>query len=205
MYNNKAVFLAVAILTILSINKSFAQINVKTEGAITTKKSFDLSIGGGISNYLSSFDPPPVNLQGSISKTGFASTIRLMWHPGYLLGVGFESGYYNFFSYRIKNNNIDGKVSLQSIPLLVVFSMTIVKKVNVYAGFGNNLLTSTLEYNGSVKSKVSSLGSNIALSYTQPISKYLDLSAEAKWLSAFKTNDNLLSLQVLLIWRFLEY
>jgi hypothetical protein len=79
--------------------------------------------------------------------------------------------------------------------------MPVVKRVSIFAGLGSYWLTTNLNYNGHVKSKTFSLGSNIALSYTQPLSKTLGLAAEAKWMNAFETKDNLLSLQVLLVWR----
>ena len=76
-----------------------------------------------------------------------------------------------------------------------------IKRVSIFAGIGSYWLTTRLNYDGQVKSKTFSLGSNIALSYIQPLSKTLGLAAEAKWMNAFETKDNLLSLQVLLVWQ----
>ena len=62
-----------------------------------------------------------------------------------------------------------------------------------------------LKYGGVVESKNFSLGSNIAISYTQPVSKKLGIAAEAKWMNAFVTKDNLLSVEVQLVWKFFEF
>lgn len=199
---NKAVFLAIALMAIMSINKSFAQSNVKTESKIKKKQSFAVYVGGGIGQYVSAIPNTPVNLENKITKSSAAGTIRIMWQPGFRLNLGLESGYTNLYSYNVKNGNSNGNVSVNAVPLLIVWSMPIVKRVAIFAGLGSYILTTHLNYNGAVKSKTTSLGSNIALTYTQPISKNLGIAAEAKWMNAYVTKDGVLSLQVLLVWKF---
>ena len=193
--------MAVVMLAVLSVNNLFAQSNVKTDTVVTRKQSFVLYVGGGLGGYTTTINPTAGILQGDVSKISAVGTFRVMWHPGYRLHLGIETGYTNFYSYHVKNGNVSGKVSLDAIPLLIVWSMPVVKRVSIFAGIGSYWLTTRLNYDGQVKSKTFSLGSNIALSYTQPLSKTLGLAAEAKWMNAFETKDNLLSLQVLLVWQ----
>lgn len=202
---SKAAFLAVVLMAMLSVNNSFSQSNVKGSDPVKRKKSLVVYVGGGLADYLAPIKIQPVNLQNNITRTSATGTIRIMWHPGFRLNVGIESGYTNFYSYRVKNNGVNGKLSLHAVPLLVVWSMPLLKRVNIFYGLGSYLLTTDLNYDGVVKSKNFSLGSNIALSYTQPVSKKLGIAAEAKWMNAFVTKDNLLSVEVQLVWKFFEF
>jgi hypothetical protein len=204
MYINKRIILAVIIQAIMSVNLLFAQSNVKTDTIIPRKHYFVLHIGGGFSTYVAPINISSIGLPNSIKRNSVAFTARLMWYPNHRLRVGFETGYTNFYSYKVSNGNKKGSVNLNAIPLLIVWSMPIVKRVNIFAGFGSYILASQLNYNGIVNSKTFSLGSNIALSYTQPFSKRAGIAAEAKWMNAFETKDAALSLQVQLIWKFIQ-
>lgn len=201
MYINKKFFFAVVLFTFMAVNKSIAQSNVKISSSVKRKPTLLMYAGGGLSGYTSTINPTAGILEDKISKISSVGTFRLMWHPGYRLRLGIETGYVNFYSYKVKNGNTSGKVNLNAIPLLIIWSMPIVKRVNIFAGIGSYWLTTNLNYNGTVKSKTFSLGSNIALSYTQPLTKTLGLAAEVKWMNAFETKDNLLSVQALLVWR----
>ena len=201
---NKSLLLVIIALTVTSINKLFAQPNVKADTLVKRRQSLVLQVGGGISSYVAPINIKPIELPGSIKRMSPAATVRVMWYPNYRLRVGIETGYMNFYSYSIKNGNTEGKVTLSAVPLLLVWSMQIVRRVNVYAGFGTYILSTHLNYKGEVKSKAWVLGSNIALSYTQPISKNLGIAGEAKWMNAFETKDYSLGLQVHLVWKFLQ-
>ena len=204
MYTSKTCLLIVVLMAVLSINKSFSQPNVKTDTLVKRRQSLVLQIGGGLSSYIAPVNIKPIELPGSIKRNSMGVTVRLMWYPNYRLRFGIETGFLNFYSYHIKNGNLTGKVNLDAIPLLAVWSMQIVRRVNAYAGFGTYFLTTQLDYSGKVKSKALVLGSNIALSYTQPISSNVGIAAEAKWMNAFETKDYTLGLQVQMIWKFLQ-
>lgn len=201
---NKFLILLISLLTITSFNKLFAQSNVKADTLVKRRQSLVLQIGGGISSYVAPINIKPIELPGSIQRLSPAATVRIMWYPNYRLRVGIESGYINFYSYKIKSGNTEGKVTLSAVPVLLVWNMQVVRRVNVYAGFGTYILSTHLNYKGEVKSKATVLGSNIALSYTQPISKNLGIAAEAKWMNAFETKDYALGLQIHLVWKFLQ-
>jgi hypothetical protein len=204
MYINRHFILSGILLAAVSVNSSFAQTNVKSDTLVKRRQSLVLQIGGGLSSYVAPINIKPIELPGSIKRTSLALTARLMWYPNYRLRIGLESGFLNFYSYRIKNGDKVGKVNLDAVPLLVVWSMQVVRRVNVYAGFGTYFLTTHLDYQGKVESKAFVLGSNIALSYTQPISKSLGIAAEAKWMNAFETKDYALGLQVHMVWKFVQ-
>lgn len=162
-----------------------------------------LSVGAGVATYTSNI----INqgLQIGSKRTYPDATIRVMWHPNYRLRVGIETGYTNFYSYSIKNGEKTGNVTLSAIPMLIVWSVPIVKRVNLFAGFGSYYLTTHLNYQGKVNSSSYSLGSNLAINYVQPITKKLGIAAEFKWINAFQTKDNQIALQAHLVWKFLQY
>jgi hypothetical protein len=190
---------------LMSINKSFAQTNVKADTLAKRKQYLVLQVGGGVSTYVSSINIQPIELPGSIQKTTGNATVRLMWYPHYRLRLGLESGFTSFYSYQVKNGNTPGKVSLNAIPILAVWSMQIVPRLNIYAGIGTYIVTTHLDYNGVVNSKAFVLGSNLALSYTQPVSKKIGIAAEAKWMNAIETKDASLCVQVHMVWKMLEW
>lgn len=199
---SKAVFLAVVLLTVIPVTKLFAQSNVKSSNPVKRKQAFVLYAGGGAGLYVNNVPVPPAGSQYNISRTSVAGTFRLMWQPGYRLNLGVETGYTNFYSYQLRNGNKPGKVSVHAVPILIVWGMPIVKRVHIFAGLGSYLLTSELRYGGVAKTSTYSLGSNIALTYTVPLNKRLGLVTEAKWMNAYVTKDDVLTLQVLLAWKF---
>ncbi|MCW3092010.1 MAG: hypothetical protein JWP81_3079 [Ferruginibacter sp.] len=201
--NHKGVLLLLA--ACMAVNTSLAQTDVKIDRGINRKKSLVLYLGGGVSQYTAPINTQPIGLQTSISRVAPTGTIKIMWHPQYRLRLGVESGYVDFYSYKLKNGNKNGNVRLSAVPVLVTWSMVIIRRLQVFAGFGSYFFTTRLNYEGSVKSSSHSLGSNIALSYVQPISKNLGISAEAKWMDAFQTKDHALSLQLQMRWKFLEW
>ena len=204
MYASKKLFLLIIVLAFAAMH-CFCQDAVMIDSPVAKKRSVIVYAGSGVSYYTAKINTQPIGLQTNINRFSPAFTLRVMWHPQYRLRLGIETGYTDFYSYNLKNGNINGKVSLTAIPVLIVWSMPVLKRVSVFAGFGSYFLTSRLNYSGKVNSKSHSLGSNIAIAYAQPISRNLRLVAEAKWMDAFVTRDHALSLQVHFAWRFLEW
>jgi hypothetical protein len=205
MYTSKRIFLLAVMLTGMFINIGFAQSIVKTDSLVQRKKSLVLQVGGGLNYYLAAVKIKPAALAGSVNRYSPAATVRLMWYPRYRLRIGLESGYTNFYSYKVLNGNTKGNLSLEAVPVLVVWSMQLVRRVNIYAGIGSYRLTTRLNYDGKVVSSAWVLGTNIALSYTQPLSKTVGIAAEAKWMNSFETKDAAISLQAQLVWKFLQW
>jgi hypothetical protein len=168
-------------------------------------KSFVLQLGAGWSMYSNPVRIKPPELNGSVQRFSGIGSLRLMWYPSYRLRMGFETGYTHFYSYKVKTGDSIGSLHLTAVPLLFVFSMQVVRRVNVYAGFGAFLETTRLRYNGFVKSKAFVLGTNVAVSYTYPLNNRLSLMAEAEWLNAYDTRDAAFNVQARLAWRFLRW
>ncbi len=192
-------------MLLLCFNISSAQQKVKKEKLPKRKPSFVLQAGGGVSWYRAPVNLSAVAYPGTLNKWSPAGTVRIMWYPRYRLRLGLESGFTNFYSYRVKDTSGQGKVNLQAIPVLLVWSMQVLPGVNIYAGFGSYILNTHLTYRGTVNSGDVVLGSNVAVSYTVPLNKRLGLAAEAKWLNAFETKDDAFSLQVHLAWKVFQW
>lgn len=202
MYASKTILL---IWLLFCGNFASAQKKVKEEPLPKRKPSFVLQAGGGVSYYTSSINLRPVAYPGSLKKISPASTLRIMWYPRYRLRLGLETGITNFYRYAVKDTSGEGSVRLQAVPLLVVWSMQVMPRLNVYAGFGSYFLTTDLTYKGKIQSSDIALGSNVAVSYSFPISKRSAIAAEAKWMNAFETKDQALSFQLHYVWKVFQW
>jgi hypothetical protein len=193
------------IVMLLSFNISIAQQKVKKERLPRRKPSFVLHAGGGMSYYTGDIKQRNVAIPGTLNKWSPAATVRLMWYPRYRLRLGLESGITNFYRYDVKDPDGEGKVVLQAIPLLVVWNMQVLPRLNIYAGFGSYFLSTHLDYRGKLVSSDIVLGSNVAVSYTQPISKRVSAAAEIKLMNAFETKDAALTLQLHFVWKIFQW
>jgi len=206
MYINKTIFPACVAVLIVGCNSLFAQDAVKPNPpGIAKKHSLVLHVGGGYSNYLSPLNFKATGIEKDFVRSGPAATIRILWQPQYRLRLGLETGFCNFYSYRLVNGNKKGKASVSAIPVMVVWSMAIVKRLDIFAGFGTYMLTSKLDYEGKVISKSNSLGTSVALAYKIPISKTTAIAAEAKWMNAFQTKDDVVSAELRVVWKFYQW
>jgi hypothetical protein len=192
------------LLVIISSYGGIAQTDSTRRDRSKNNKSLVLYIGGGGSYYTASVGHPPSG-QTNINKMNPTASVRIMWHPQYRLRIGLESSMTTFYSYDVVNGNTKGKLKLTAMPVLIVWSMPILKRVNAYAGVGPYFLTTRLDYLDKVTSKSVSLGANFAIDYQQPISKNLRLAVEAKWMDAFVTRNTALNLQLHVAWKFLEW
>ncbi len=190
---------------LMSFNISSAQQKVKKERLPRRKPSFVLQAGGGMSYYTANINQRNVAVPGTLDKLNPAATIRLMWYPRYRLRLGLESGFTNFYRYQVKDIDGEGKLSIKAIPLLVVWNMQVLPRFNIYAGFGSYFLSTNLDYRGKVVSKDVVLGSNVAVSYIQPITKRVSAAAELKLMNAFETKDVAMTLQLHFAWKVFQW
>ena len=190
---------------LMSFNISSAQQKVKKERLPRRKPSFVLQAGGGMSYYTANINQRNVAVPGTLDKLNPAATIRLMWYPRYRLRLGLESGLTNFYRYKVKDIDGEGKLSIKAIPLLVVWNMQVLPRFNIYAGFGSYFLSTNLDYRGKVVSKDVVLGSNVAVSYIQPITKRVSAAAELKLMNAFETKDVAMTLQLHFAWKVFQW
>jgi hypothetical protein len=162
-----------------------------------------LTVGGGGSLYTGEQGPPSW-MSAEKSKFGPAMTFRVMWRPDHLLSVGLESGWTKFHSYET-SGDVAGKVYVSQIPLYTVFSMRFWDALNVFGGYGYSIVNSNLEYAGTVNNTTWSMGWLTACSYERSVSKTLGVAAELKYINAIESHDAAVTLQIQLVWSFLEW
>lgn len=162
--------------------------------------------GGAGPGYYVSNTGAPDYLSRKISNLSHVATLRLMWHPDHLLKVGVESGHLTFYTYRFRDSvNREGVVKLKAIPMLAVWNMAVTKRLNLFAGSGVYLLRTNLDYRGKTIAKKVSIGWMAAASYIYPLSATTGLGSEVKWMNASETSNGILSVQLQLVWKFLNW
>jgi hypothetical protein len=166
--------------------------------------SIVLQAGGGYSYYLLS-PGVPGHLHTTASRFSPSATVRLMWYPDHRLRVGVESGWTTFYQYRIYSGPIEGNLRLTAVPLLIVWSMSIGDKLNLYGGTGTYFIHTKLDYAGKASSGMFSLGWMLAASYVIGINEKISVTPEVKWLDASETKDQTLGIQLLFNWKFLKW
>ncbi len=161
-------------------------------------------VGGGLSMY-SHKPETPAFLDASTSTLGLCGSLRVMWHPDHLLRLGIETGRTRFYGYTFSDGTEQGEVDLTAVPLLLVWSMPLHERVNVFLGYGYYRLTSHLDYITETESSVWSLGWMAAASYVHPLTEDLGLCGELKWMNAVESRNTVFSTQVQLQWHFLRW
>ena len=160
-------------------------------------------VGGGASIYTASAGTP-AGLSTDVSKFGPAATVRVMWQPDHMLGVGLESGWTKLYSYTVSGPT-SGKLYYSQVPLYIVWSMKFWDALNVAGGYGYSHVITNLDYAGTVNVATWSMGWLAACSYERPITKTLGIAGEIKWINPIESKDGALTLQVQLVWNILEY
>jgi hypothetical protein len=159
--------------------------------------------GGGITRYVAEINTP-AGIRATVHPGGSAFTFRAMWYPDHLLRVGIETGWVRFFSYTL-HGATDGNLYLSAAPMLLVFSMPITDRLNVYAGAGGYFVSSKLEFEGLVTVNELSQGWMLAASYHFPLTASLGIAAEAKWYNASQFEDATITAQAMIVWRCFEW
>lgn len=162
-------------------------------------------ISGG-AGYFASTKGYPGYLHANVRRVNPVSTIRILWHPDHLLKGGVETGYITFYAYSMRDSSGNkGKVALNATPVLLVWSMSVTRHFNIFAGSGAYFLNSHLDYLGKTVSKKFAVGWMAAASYIVPLSKNAGLGAETKWLYAAETSNGSICLQVQFVWKFMKW
>lgn len=152
----------------------------------------------------------PLRTPGSLAneqknRLGIPVSLRVMWQTDHRLRMGVETGFVGMYNYSGTVNDQPARVRVSAIPILAVFSMSVVKRFALYAGTGPYLINSHLDYNGVTRGSTFSLGWMAAGTYTQPITKNLGIAAELKWYDATQTDDACFLAQATLVWRALTW
>lgn len=174
------------------------------DSAVVGRYAIVLHVGGGVTWYPRGVGTP-VHLRTHADNVGVLGSVRLMWQPDHRLRVGIESGWTPINGYTIEGPGPTGSLHLTAVPLLLVWSMPVAQRFNVYAGFGTYRITSSLDYLGTTRTSTFSLGYSAALSFTQPLSDDLGVSAEVEWMNAAETRHTLFCLQARLVWKLFQW
>jgi hypothetical protein len=96
--------------------------------------------------------------------------------------------------------------SLDAWPILFVFSMSPLHRLQVNVGTGPAISTSTAEALGNRATSTAGGSAYMAsVLYLAPVGKKLGVGGELKFLRTTKYQDNNLSLQITLAYRFLDW
>ncbi|RYD98311.1 MAG: hypothetical protein EOP50_05040 [Sphingobacteriales bacterium] len=162
-------------------------------------------INGGLGVFASERSSPAY-LNPKMNRFNPVATIRIMWHPDHLLKVGLESGHITFFRYGLTDSaGKKGSISLEATPLLLVWSMSVSERLNIFAGSGAYFLKTRLDYDGKTTANKFSVGWMAAASYIFPLGKNSGLGTEFKWLYAAETSNGSLCLQLQYVWKFAKW
>jgi hypothetical protein len=172
-------------------------IQAQTNDSIPKIKSrYSVAIGTGWSHYFSNMDLVPSR---NVNKDFIGTSLRFMWEPEYRLSLGLETGFYRIF--KVDSTLAEGYTMhsrMNLVPLLLVVRMKIVE--NFYLSVAPGLAVQYSKITG-IGDEVTSTQYSMAnfetcASYLRPISKHLFAGAEARLLYVGKTNDYLISLNV---------
>ena len=202
MQNNRLIHIIALYLAFLSVSsKSYGQADTSSPVSGRGKYALVAYMGGGIGYYAVNA-ATPASVTAKTNRLGFVGSIRILWHPDHLVRIGFETGHMNFYSYTFRDSvGNTGKTSVSGVPLLLVASMPLTKRWNVFAGAGFYNLTTKLDYFGKNDSHKLSVGWMMAASYIYPLSEKLGLATELKWMDANETVDASICLQLQLVWK----
>jgi len=172
-----------------------------------TLYNFTAYLGGGYSYNVSSFD---YEFDG-LNRGGFQGYIRVMWQPEYELRGGLEFGYTGVYSVEESDiqtfyGTTDLNTHVYAYPLMMVFSMSIVKnwEVTIGTGFGFSVVKNESFGQSSFSSDVAS-SSMISTGYYFPVGKDTRLGGEFRFTALPKYEDYLVTLSLSFAYKFLEY
>jgi hypothetical protein len=162
---------------------------------------FSLAAGVGWTHYFNNLEYGDKNIITDFSGI----SLRFFWETEYLLGLGFESGYYRLF--RVKGEltpGFSGEAERGVIPMMMLVRMRIVNHVYLGTGLGYALITNKSSGpDDTVNTTTLSLSNyQASASYIFPISKHFRLGSEMKLYNYGSLNDWMYSLEVFCAVRF---
>lgn len=193
--------LSILVLLLLGVGPVTAQ-----DTTATKRGEYQLVVYGGAGLSLYSHTPEtPSFLDANTSTAGFCGSLRVMWHPDHLLRLGIETGHTRMYGYTFGDATAQGNVEVSAVPVLLVWSMPVKKRVNLFMGYGYYRITSALDYVTETRTSTWSMGWMAAANYIHPLSEKVGLGGELKWLNATEARNNVFSAQVMLQWRLLRW
>jgi|GEM_PF-340537 len=157
---------------------------------------FSLAISAGWSHYFANMQLVPAR---DVHKEFIGTSFRFMWEPEYRLSLGLETGFYRIFkvdSVLSPEYSLDSRMYM--VPLLLVVRMRIVD--NFYLSIAPGLAVQFSQIRG-IGETINSTQYSFAnfegcASYLYPLSKRFVVGGEARFFYIGKTNDYILSLNV---------
>jgi hypothetical protein len=192
------------IIFLFSFLVIFSSVNAQTADTL-----YNLTAYGGLGyvRNVTSFDYE----YASLNRNGFLANLRVMWKPDYLIRAGFEVGRTDVYSINETNlptefGTTDLKTDVYAWSMMAIFSMSPFKNFEVNLGTGHAFTTVNNTSFGNESTSTDG-GSCFMLStgYYFPVSKDLQLGGELRGIKINKYDDYLISLQVSLAYKFLEW
>ena len=134
-----------------------------------------------------------------------------MWEPEHLTRIGIEFGYLPLFSLDTKALNslfgsTDVNLSLNALPLMLVFGIEISENLEIFVGLGEFFLFSEVEsFDNKVTSSSLSNGYEFAVSYLYPFYDNLKIGGEIKTFYISRLDNFDVTFQVGIKYNLLSY
>ncbi len=173
-----------------------------------TTSYFGVDIGMGAGRFMPDFPSVP---NSSISRYNPVFTAKFYWQSPYKLQFGLESGYYDFYTTTLiqQENEIAfySKSNLSCIPIMININMQIWNYFFLGVSTGPVImLHSTDSYNNTVSGTLlSALNYSLSAAYLYPIAERISLGLSCSNIYLGKTTDNYLSLKLDFVWRFCKF
>src|SRR4051794_13402515 len=114
------------------VHRTYAQMEMPVK---EKERRFSLNLGVGPSYYFNNL----VTGKDLVNEWSYAIVFRGMWEPEHFLSLGFETGYYQLYTASSKGNT-PVKIVNYAIPIHLLASMNIVKKIYFDFGMGPSIL-----------------------------------------------------------------
>ncbi len=166
----------------------------------------DLDAGSGPAKYFSGLEYDDLN---EISP--FVFTFRIMWEPEYLLRIGVESGYLPLYDMKTRfydtvYGTTDAHLSLEAVPLVLIFSTQVYENVEVFGGVGGFVLFSEVSsFGNTVRNRSWSNAYEFGVNYLYPIAGNLKLGGELKTYYVLRLENFDLVFNVMLKYSLISY
>jgi len=164
-------------------------------------------LGAGYAYDVASFDYE----YGSLNRGGWQAYLRVMWKPEYILSGGLEFGYTGVYTVDEENFQIDStttsiKTNVYAYPLMIVFSMPIMKnwEVNLGTGYAFSVVKNEAFGLESFSTDPASTAM-ISTAYYFPVMKDSRLGGELRFTALPKYDDYLITLSASFAYKFFEY